>query len=502
MVSIAIAMILILGVNMVFKASTNTVSGGMALSGTNRQNLVVKTVLKNDLGQIATDGLLVIRSERVYAFRNVADRAGDSDGDPKTLDMPGQVGGIPVNPTRVNDRSHRLDRLAFFMRGTFTRQTAPPIDPGTGPLTWNTTSTEAWVWYGHLAIPNNMWLKGKQNATSPFPLFFNPAAPDVPPDTNDNNALAADWALGRYCILLVPDNNPKDGPYFWPSNNPLDPLRFDSPLGGGGPRAGIYDSAINTPIDVANTDIQTYLNSNRQVLDNFTLDWPNLLIGSLAGTNVWRPGSPYLRVPPNNTNGLSPGSSSPLMTPYSADLTSPVLVRGCVHFIVEYAGDYLMQMPNGTLDPHQPTDGLPHGDGQTDFYVDPATGDHKIRWYGFPRDVNNDGRIDGADVIPLRDLMPGRLPAPFERIGRNAFQNSQAFPDGPTDDPLDPASNFDYAAMMGRNPTFPYAYVCGWSQEMARLGYLPKMLRITVGIDDPNGRLNNAQIFQYTIDLQ
>ena len=131
MVSIAIAMILILGVNMVFKASTNTVSGGMALSGANRQNLVVKTVLKNDLAQIANDGLLIIRSEQRYAFRNVADRSGDSDGNPSTLDIPGQAGGVPIHPTRVNDRSHRLDRVAFFTRGVFPRQTAvsAPLHP-------------------------------------------------------------------------------------------------------------------------------------------------------------------------------------------------------------------------------------------------------------------------------------------------------------------------------------------------------------------------------------
>src|SRR6266478_3472597 len=140
LVSIAIALILILGVNMVFRASTNTVSAGMSLSGANRQNLVVKTVLKNDLGQIATDGLLIIRSEQVYAFRNLADRNSDTDGRIDTVELPGRS-GYYVNRTRVNDRSHRVDRLAFFTRGTFTRQTAPPIDPGAGPLTSNTTST-------------------------------------------------------------------------------------------------------------------------------------------------------------------------------------------------------------------------------------------------------------------------------------------------------------------------------------------------------------------------
>ena len=43
-------------------------------------------------------------------------------------------------------------------------------------------------------------------------------------------------------------------------------------------------------------------------------------------------------------------------------------------------------------------------------------------------------------------------------------------------------------------------YVCAWGPG-ADPGTLPKLIRITVAIDDPNGRLNNEQTYEYVFPL-
>jgi prepilin-type N-terminal cleavage/methylation domain-containing protein len=137
------------------------------------------------------------------------------------------------------------------------------------------------------------------------------------------------------------------------------------------------------------------------------------------------------------------------MDPMSVAQSQPIFLRHCTQFIVEYAGDFLKQsnetyIISGTTykvnsdcgnvmdvyfdrqDP-QPTDGL------IDYYImkgvanDPKTWVRKIRWYGFPRDMNGDRKVQGyfettpgsttqppkggitnnqiVDVVPLRDIM-------------------------------------------------------------------------------------------------
>src|SRR3954454_5235323 len=77
MVSIALALILMLGINYIFKATAQTVGTGFALSSVTRQEQAVSRVLDDDFDTHATGALAVqdmpfimIYSERVSAFRD------------------------------------------------------------------------------------------------------------------------------------------------------------------------------------------------------------------------------------------------------------------------------------------------------------------------------------------------------------------------------------------------------------------------------------------------
>src|SRR4051794_36673580 len=90
MVSIALVLILVLGVNQVFKIASSGVPGGQALAGANRYIPPPPAVFTDDLrfarmpanvGSTSRERgpAFVIRSERRYAYRNRQDHLGDPD---------------------------------------------------------------------------------------------------------------------------------------------------------------------------------------------------------------------------------------------------------------------------------------------------------------------------------------------------------------------------------------------------------------------------------------
>src|SRR6185312_2748380 len=137
----------------------------------------------------------------------------------------------------------------------------------------------------------------------------------------------------------------------------------------------------------------------------------------------------------------------------------------------------------------------------------------QIRWYGFPRDVNGDGVIDlnvipsggalpsnkqptgGFDVVPLvsviRAAFGASAPAePFEKvlpadIATDGFSSMQMTP-----------------AVVPAFPAKSGAYICAWDPTVpASVEPRPKLIRIIVGLDDPAGRLNSEQTFEYIFAL-
>jgi hypothetical protein len=153
--------------------------------------------------------------------------------------------------------------------------------------------------------------------------------------------------------------------------------------------------------------------------------------------------------------------------------------------MVEFAGDFVRQNPDGVVPPGD-ENAVP--DGVTDFLVEGtgANAVQKVRWYGFPRDTNDDGTINvKSDVVPVRDV--ARLVLPFERV-----------------------INITPANGIYGDVREDARYVTFWSpdsndrlQGAVRLPVgKPTMLRITIVLDDPASRIGEGQTFEYVVKVQ
>src|SRR5688500_5871632 len=83
MISIALVLLLMLGINRVFQVTGEAVGTNAALSTAVRDGRAAQAVFSADFNAFALDSpAIIIRSERVSAFRNKADAEGDRDYDP------------------------------------------------------------------------------------------------------------------------------------------------------------------------------------------------------------------------------------------------------------------------------------------------------------------------------------------------------------------------------------------------------------------------------------
>lgn len=529
MVSIAVALLLLLGVNQVFHATALTTGVGLALSTSQQMSRTVKSTLQSDLKNGAWDtGMLIIRNEQVYAYRNTADQQSAADPNDPSKPDPSLAAAFPGGfypAYTVNSRSHRVDRIGFFARGLFDRQTSPgPLD--SAPV----QGTEAWIWYGHLALPNNNVLKGQTRDSWVAPTgaaeYFGPGVPNTSNAANDNNFFASDWTLGRFATLLLGPSNTFSAQTL--ATNPdylrLDmsisyatPLAFDSvsaAVGGGSPEfayKSLHDVAADSIANFTARLSQDVSATNPAVNPADGIPWYYSMIG-VDSTQQPPVDHRYQASPYIPSVGLDKNNNnSSRISPTSLALAAPVMARGCCHFIVEYAGNYLTQTDSpGTIDDGTITNGVPsQNPDHIDFVsvYDQTTTQYvrKIRWYGFPRDTNGIPGIQYDDVLPLRDVLAlnNKGPkAPFENFG-------VGFPDPPgailTKGPAVQSNTLMQYNQLGNRPD--YAYTCAWGSYPARQppwpNYgLPKLLRITVVFDDPNGRLGTEQSYEYIIDLR
>ncbi|MGB7156605.1 MAG: hypothetical protein WBD40_00980 [Tepidisphaeraceae bacterium] len=501
MISVALVLFLIIGINQVFKMTSDTVGAGQVLSSNVRDSRAVQSVMFSDLAGAVMQNppAMIIASSRVSAFRNPTDRLSDRDTDPLTTDLDNNnvegdngVLGEDISPATYNFRSHRTDRLAFFARDVYRRQTG---DDGT--FASATGSNEAYIWYGHLRMPNN---DSPVTATS----YKGPGAETFA--TNQNNFDASQFSLGRMAMLM---RDPRDPAFitaaeeYYPRTNPVPlassglptpPNLFLSPFawgvmdsGGGGP---IQDSRY----DLAGITIAQFAQDVRDrsvgTPPSEPLWWQRLLYaGPLAAITAPRPADEDYRFRADRL------FAKPLDSQKAA-LLAPILLSGCGQFIVEYAGDYIGQ--DGTTGAR--TSLVP--DNIPDFVIDNATGTpvRSTRWYGMPRDVSGSttGGPDGiilagtaaapsVDVVPLRDVRGAADAAPFERAV--AFN-------------LPPPPPAGYLVPGGMAPEARYDCVWGpdYPLEVAA-NPLPQMLRITVVLEDPSGRLAEGQAYEFVIDL-
>jgi prepilin-type N-terminal cleavage/methylation domain-containing protein len=488
MISIAIALLLILGISQIFALAQRTTGTGTTVLTAVESNRGIQEVLLNDFRAI-DNGVdspgMVIASYPQAVFRTPIDQQQDRDGNPRTLNNPSaNTGNIapPEVPTTIDDRIHRTDVMGFFARGTFSRQTGNR--KGAVCLTSPTTSGEAFIWIGHLALPDNNALKSWKYLTPATPGtggYFGPGTRTAA--INPNNFYASQWALGREVMLLDPTpNTAVDGYFFAAPTATSDPLSLWTSKSTDTSTVPLLSSRY----DLVATSIAAYRNS----IAVTNLTWWQGLSGILTGTPT--AGSP----PPTVTKQqryeanpyiIKPGTvtDNTVVPRLSAALAqaSPVFVRGCTQFIVEFAGDYLKQDPNTGL-----ISG-PGQDGQIDFAID-SNGARQIRWYGYPRTTSLNGAL--ADVMPVSTaagITPGTALPPTLTFERSQQPNGKTWvTNGSTTNGL-PAI---YAQ--------PYVVAWGPDTDAASIPR-PKMIRITLAVDDPNGHLSTEQVYEYVFAL-
>lgn len=535
MVSIALVLILVLGINQVFKLTSDAIGAGQALGSKARDYRAVQSTFYTDLsmavpppsgnGGALDDGpFFLIRSQRMSMFRSRADQAADRDGDPLTLDVDGNnsegEAGVPgevVRPADLNDRSHRLDRLMFFARGGFRRQTGGDVPSGgRSPMVAPMTSHEAFVWYGHLQLPDYT------TPSSDARQFVSRAPGErVPPGTlvsapqpkNTLNFYAADWALGRVAIMLAESESPLVSPsaerVF--DNTGAEQLfyRRAATAVGRAPLPPFYSAAAGPPIksddgwqfewgryDLANTSIGQFRFALARYVDG---------VGASPGSGAaaWH----HLMAPLQFH--ADPLPRRPLTAAGMARAV-PVFLPNCSQFAVEYAGDFVTQVRANpyaeSASQREPADeGRVIANAPDDVvdFVKLPDGTHNVRWYGLPRDTTGDGRIPGGagrgrandmpDVVPLRDVRRTatarrageRDEAPFERLFDATGKRRLPLPAGG-----------DYATSMAADAM----YVAAWGPDTVGAPR-PLMLRIVFTLDDPTGRLAAAQTYEYVVKL-
>ncbi|MGF1632606.1 MAG: type II secretion system protein J [Phycisphaerae bacterium] len=513
MIAVALTLVIIAGITSVFSIAGETIGVGQSVSERTRTMQAVASNLQADIvGPDAADAtgimpmdflpFLVISNRVQVAFLDEDDEELDADTNVNTVDLDedgieGNAFGEnlldPANPpisAIENRRVHRTDTLHFFSNGSFKRQTG---QVSRGPLTEEIivqdTALTAYVWYGHL------------NKIAGGSLQILEAA--------GQQRYAAEWTLGRKALLLssqrgttsqvkgqssavgsditaeefafVSDRLVAGGsnvpPFSYGSQVAFNAIIVggvgivaDSAYAVGGSTLEVQNGAIDFAVadliggetNTANDAASESVYDRVVTLETASADWWQTIASGATVNQAFR----YEYVPNVSMNNLNSGDNANReRTITELAQNTGFLSDGVTKFIVEFAGDF-------------------NGDGRIDRTAaaqdDPDEVDAPIQWYGLPRDLNGDGVMD---VITVSDRWSG--PFAFERVR-------------PTDPGID-----------GRQ------YTCVWApQQLTDLnpdtgadpGPLdavpPAMLRITVELVDPRGKMNEPmrQEFIYRLN--
>ena len=564
MISLGIALLLIYGINLIFRAVTDTIKTGNALASATRRMRGIETTFVSDFegqqydrtlkaslpssilpdkrmtGIIATETVdptsinpapsdqarqpaITIFNRRQVGFTSIADRDADvDDGLPETADLndDGTVENYSylANPALgavLNRRVHRLDTLSFFAGGTFVPKagrfgSAGSIYQDLDPF------PEAWVWYGHALQPGgtDSPLLTKYADFRPLPTgkFHQPGVSTVVGgvETNTRNFFAGDWLLTRavMCVKwrdpgLVPAaagylrvNQTTGRHYAFFGENTTYPTAIGvgnvdvRPSGTGlvalGPPVGVpvddaavtpaapFNSSLNDVIGVVpggyNTAVQTAVGAFNNVGATYDPATASGLLQRFGANPMWWQGTAL-----QSTTPLLPlrfNAMSAIAKPAKADgevnlreksaIVAPFLASGCTKFVVEFAGDFVTQAPNGNVS----NAGSFGPDGETDFDV--VGGVRQTQWYGLERDVDGDGVATadangqaGGDVVP-------------------AFRKAKATR------PI--TGSFERAYAAGSD----YLVAFGPAELYAPAPLKPTLIRITVTLVDSGGNLANG----------
>lgn len=480
MISLTLMVIMMLGVNYIFTAVGKATGAAQVVSRVGRDQQSAQAVLTSDFSRLVPNApCLLISSQVQPAFRNRQEQLGALD-----INNPLMTDAGPQSVTQLGDRSHRIDIISFFARGKFDRQTGDD-----GQFVADMASNEAWVWYGHLRTPNTSG------------TYMMPGQGTF--GSNTDNFFASQFKLGRVAMLLIEpdaagaagkiyDNNGK--PRHFMQRQTSASLHSLAPLSQGS-IADDNTKNYTARYDVAGTTVEgfrAFLEDD--ILKGGDLNWYQQMMfdDTTPIIGQWR----RYQATPQITKPIT-----------SASVASQVpIFLEASSFVVEFAGDFFQQdkTPGST---YSAITGFGKDD-EIDFRF--ANGVKETRWYGFPRDSNNDGKINGTptsgtgplapntmmDVVPIRDVLLGAglsmpvYPPPLLN------QIQQVFPERnePTPSPV-----ADYAIPGVILPNG--AYRIAWGPDSA--GVLrPSLIRITIFHDDSNGRLNQPQVSSFTFSVQ
>ena len=484
LVAIALLLIIMVGVSTIFRTAGQTIGMGIAITDQNRALATAGQQLQQDIiGYSDTDpfiqgsGLWPVNEnapESAPPFLFIRNFAQNSFHDKAAAD---------ANTTS----NFRLDSLGFFTRGAFKRQTGtilPPAPAVPQLVDDMPIFSKAYVWYGHLRLTGG--------------AAMNPG--ETPLANNPNNFYANQWILGRRAILLtdvIADPSLKAGQILnsWgtavsyygrayyagekgkegASTPPSqwDPNDF-APLGQSG-QATQVDNAFplipnqqvtESRFDIAGMNREQNWADYARLIQKYQTNWE--AAGKIPA-NEWVDRSFAVRPLASPSEAIDLDWSKPTDDAVNqnnfsnaAALSVPILLRNCTNFKVEFAGDYLDQKPDSTLnssglfDVNNPFTW--HLDGVIDFDV--VNGRQQIRWYGLGNTVG--------------------------------FWRTTAMP-------------FELASTAS-------LYSCGWTKDMLCLpgtsvpqvyfSLAPKLIRITVEVTDPQGRVLEDMTRQFVFPVK
>jgi len=438
MISLAMVLILILGINYVFRSATDAVSAGQNLNVINADSQSAQPVVFDDLRNVSKNPpCFIIASQLVTQFLNADDAKTGSDPTKMITDNAGTATVIfengtsagnttYVSPAILGPRCHRADILKFFAHALYQRRTG-----NDGTYFGTETSDDAFIEYGHAALPTN-----------DLQYYYGPSClPNTTTGVYNGvqnfsgyprlGAYASDWVLARRVTLM------KDPSTITPTGDLFYQVAAAASNGiGGAFGANITPLAYGTLDSNSVAANQTQFQSSRydlagatpeefdRIIANAILMWANQATpaNDYSGTSLWwnplvycyqltqtiatPPQSaalssppytaPYYNAAPVNSGLPTITSTNPQTDPglwydrpqcnptvqipvTAASLAqmAPYFLQHCSQFIVEYAGDYMQQDQYGNMTNLGP-------DGQIDFFLD-ANGNKHIRWYGMPR---------------------------------------------------------------------------------------------------------------------
>ncbi len=531
MVSIALVIILVLGIAQVFSLTGETVGTGQALADAARDHRAARTVLADDFSAALTDAapLFIIHNQNRFAWSSRADRDGDLDTDITTADL-GNLGEgeTPLAMVQSNRRVHRTDMISFFKARRQPRATGE-----LNAFSSSTVASASWVTYGHVRLANP---RDVSSALNYLTDYFGPGEGDE--TTNPRHYFASDWVLGRRAILLAPGNNASTPDWTDEAAYVIDPFLTLSPLAMNSYAARPVGASTMANLPAADLYLAPILAARFDragvSLDRFARRFAQHLFvyPDPPADNAWWTIPDRDLIPPyDNATGsnsdygttlatmlyrsncnpfLIRSQSNPVLDPDDVALANTYFVGSVASFVVEFAGDFFTQNNNPT-DNDAGGSGADFGrygwvqsaepDGIIDFVVDrtPDTTDpskwlRSTRFYGLPRDIDGNGAVLGRpvsdqandlrDVVPLRDL---------RRITRSS---------DPIGDPVQaeiektvPANKTDYgpaASGLAPDETYTVAWTSGG----------PALVRIVIQIDNPEGRLASPQTYQTVYRLR